>query len=213
MLFECLQDVLGGRAGFFLAVNKIDSFLLMLLVRTMMLVMMMVMMITMMIISNQVNSYLVDITSENTRTARSFLIWHIGNRNRNADDYENGDSDGDDDDDNCDADNDGNPGLLFWRYFSVSVLCLATPLAPSSRHIHKIMHDPDNGDEQKFIQASFGFVALFTINTGLSLATMLYVVVFIKVCFVICFYLLAGVCDCFLTQFGNDALCLWLFGL
>ena len=51
--------------------------------------------------------------------------------------------------------------------------------------------------EQKFIQASFGFVALFTINTGLSLATMLYVVVFIKVCFY-----LAGVCDCFLTQFG-----------
>ena len=94
----------------------------------------------------------------------------------------------------------------------MSVLCLATPLAPSSRHIHKIMHDPDNGDEQKFIQASFGFVALFTINTGLSLATMLYVVVFIKVCFMICFYL-AGVCDCFLTQFGNDALSLvvWSF--
>ena len=73
MLFECLQDVLGGRTGFFLAVSpsiltnmtwclcdwcfeylhaddfSYDS-------KT----------------SNQVNSYLVDVTSENTRTARLF---------------------------------------------------------------------------------------------------------------------------------------------
>jgi len=87
MLFECLQDVLGGRAGFFLAVN----------------------------------SYLVDITSENTRTAR-FAFLEV--------------------------------------FFCVGVM-LGNPIGT-------------------LIQASFGFVALFTINTGLSLATMLYVVVFIK---------------------------------
>ena len=83
------------------------------------------------------NSYLVDVTSENTRTARSFLPWQI-NKCDNDDDDDNGEGDDvgnvDGDDENYD-----NPGLLFWRYFSVSVLCLATPLAPSSRHVHKIM--------------------------------------------------------------------------
>ena len=73
MLFECLQDVLGGRTGFFLAVRP--SILINMIwclcdwwfkylhaddfsydSKT----------------SNQVNSYLVDVTSENTRTARLF---------------------------------------------------------------------------------------------------------------------------------------------
>ena len=72
MLFECLQDVLGGRAGFFLAVinitNLMMTIVLLLMIQTMMMTVMM-----MMVISIQVNSYLVDVTSENTRTARLFL--------------------------------------------------------------------------------------------------------------------------------------------
>ena len=47
-------------------------------------------------------------------------------------------NDDDKDNDNC-YDDDDNLGLLFWRYFSVSVLCSATPLAPSYRHIYKII--------------------------------------------------------------------------
>ena len=61
----------------------------------------------------QVNSYLVDVTSENTRTARFFvlltLLWFRWN-----------------------------PGLLFSRPFSASALWLATPLALSSRWVCNI---------------------------------------------------------------------------